>query len=193
MDNFEKVDKLVGKTGVSYAKAKDALERSNWDLLEAIVLLEDEGWTEKKSAQYKAAGNDAEGETRQNAQSSYTYDEKYVEREMRREKRRQGCGKVRNFLANNYACLNNREGNQILRLPVWLAILVLVCGFWFSIIALLISFACGCSLCFQGPDLGREDINRVMESVAETTENIKNDIKDKCDERKAGHNGNTGE
>ena len=40
MDNFEKVEKLVIKAGVSYEEAKRALEAANGDLLDAMILLE---------------------------------------------------------------------------------------------------------------------------------------------------------
>ena len=40
MDRFEMTDKLSQKTEVSYEEAKAALEASNWDLLDAMILLE---------------------------------------------------------------------------------------------------------------------------------------------------------
>ena len=45
MDNFEKVEKLVEKAGVSYADAKRALEQANGDLLDAMIILEQDGKT----------------------------------------------------------------------------------------------------------------------------------------------------
>ena len=42
MEQFEKVEKLREKTGVSYEDAKKALEEHDWDMLEAIVALENE-------------------------------------------------------------------------------------------------------------------------------------------------------
>ena len=43
MNEYEKVEKLREKANVSYEEAKAALEKCNWDLLDAIVLLEREG------------------------------------------------------------------------------------------------------------------------------------------------------
>ena len=40
MDRFEMTDKLSQKAEVSYEEAKAALEASNWDLLDAMILLE---------------------------------------------------------------------------------------------------------------------------------------------------------
>ena len=43
MDKFEKIEKIIEKTGVTYAEAKKALEESGEDMLDAIVLLESQG------------------------------------------------------------------------------------------------------------------------------------------------------
>ena len=48
-DNLEKIDELVRRTHVSYELAKEALENSNWDMVEAIIYLEKRG----KSSQAK--------------------------------------------------------------------------------------------------------------------------------------------
>ena len=46
MDQLEKVDKLRERANVSYEEAKEALEASNWDLLDAMVYLEKHGKAE---------------------------------------------------------------------------------------------------------------------------------------------------
>ena len=43
MDHFEMVEKLRTKANVSYEEAKAALEKTDWDVLDALVLLEGEG------------------------------------------------------------------------------------------------------------------------------------------------------
>lgn len=54
MDNFEKVEKIREKTGVSYEEAKAALEACNYDILDAVIYLEKQGKTgaQSSSAQY---------------------------------------------------------------------------------------------------------------------------------------------
>lgn len=46
---IEAIDELRKRANVSYEDAKDALERSNGDLLEALILLEKEGKSNKDS------------------------------------------------------------------------------------------------------------------------------------------------
>lgn len=43
MELLEKVEKIREKTGVSYEDAKKALEEAGGDILDAIVLLENQG------------------------------------------------------------------------------------------------------------------------------------------------------
>ena len=43
MDHLEMVEKLRAKANVSYEEARDALEACDWDLLDALLMLESEG------------------------------------------------------------------------------------------------------------------------------------------------------
>ena len=50
MDMFDKVDKLRERANVSYEEAKDALDRANGDILDAMILLEREGKTRREDS-----------------------------------------------------------------------------------------------------------------------------------------------
>ena len=53
MDHLEMVEKLRAKANVSYEEARDALEACDWDLLDALLMLESEGrLNEEKQAEY---------------------------------------------------------------------------------------------------------------------------------------------
>ena len=47
MEKLELVDKLREKADISYEEAKVALESSNWDILEAMLYLENKGIIKK--------------------------------------------------------------------------------------------------------------------------------------------------
>ena len=49
MDKLKLIDKLREKTNISYEEAKAALENNNWDILDAILYLEESGKVEKPS------------------------------------------------------------------------------------------------------------------------------------------------
>ena len=49
MEKVQMVEKLRSKTNISYEEAKDALENTNWDILDAVVYLERIGKIKKPS------------------------------------------------------------------------------------------------------------------------------------------------
>ena len=70
MDHYEMVENLRTKANVTYEEAKAALEASDWDILDALVLLENEGkvnngetkaeYTTQEKPQTKAQWNNAD-------------------------------------------------------------------------------------------------------------------------------------
>lgn len=55
---LEQVDKVKERTGVSYAEAKNALELTNGNVLEAIILIEEKTKEENKSGESSESSND---------------------------------------------------------------------------------------------------------------------------------------
>jgi len=55
MDNYQKVEQLVNKTGCSYEDAKAVLEECGWDMLDSVIKLEKEGKISKVSAEQTSA------------------------------------------------------------------------------------------------------------------------------------------
>ena len=55
---LEQVDKVKERTGVSYAEAKNALELTNGNVLEAIILIEEKSKEENKSGESSESSND---------------------------------------------------------------------------------------------------------------------------------------
>lgn len=49
MDKIKLVDKLRNRTNISYEEARSTLENSNWDILDAMVYLENSGKVKKPS------------------------------------------------------------------------------------------------------------------------------------------------
>lgn len=200
MDNFEKVEKLVEKTGVDYATAKEALEASEWDMLDAIIYLEGKGFSAKKA---DAKVETAEESTAIQKTNSQDYDygrsacetcekdscegcETEAQYKQAKKKQRRACkGKVKRFLVSNKLRIFNPQGNEVVTLPVWVAILLFVCTFWITTFVILLSFAFGYKYVLEGPELGKEGINKAVDAVRDTTFTIAKDIKEKCEEHKA--------
>ena len=80
MENYQKVEQLVSKTGCSYEDGKAALEGCGWDMLDAVISLERDGKIKKETAEHKTeetvgVAPEVVVETiPEDGQSSYSYD-----------------------------------------------------------------------------------------------------------------------
>ena len=177
-DHLNLVEPLIEKTGVSYSEAKTALESCSWDLLDAIVLLEQQGKTDRvKSAQYSTrkeripldeahtAHNDTRRENKENA--------------------RQNLRRLGDWLAElvrkgnrNQLIVQRRDGSEVISIPVTAFVLLLIISAGTVLGLMFVSLFFGYGFRFEGKDLGKESINSVMEKAEETADSIKQGLQD---------------
>lgn len=163
MDHYEMVEKLREKANVSYEEAKAALEACDWDVLDALVLLESEGKVDKeKSASYSTEEKTADGENT-----------------ARHSQCRMNGRKIRDFIVsivnkgNENAFVIKRHGEEIVRIPLSVLVLLLVFLFHFMLVALLIGLFCGLRYAFEGPLFNKSTVNHVMDQAADKADEIK--------------------
>ena len=141
MDNLEKVVQLVDKTGCSYVDAKRALEEHDWNILDAVVALEDEGKTVKKAPVEEPEvirAEDAESirpdEYKKESRGSYGKgnfgDDARHYGEQAKGAAKGFFTRVKEALTQNYMTVFGRAGNQILRVPMWVLLILLLASFW---------------------------------------------------------------
>lgn len=145
MDKNDMVKKLYEKAGISEADARDALERSSWDMLDALQLLENEGKIQPLTASMTTVEN-------QSAYEQVTASaSKKDSREENREKRREhwtnfvdGAKELFQKSINN-SLIVRRKGEQILSVPVLIMVIAALLELTPMIIAFLIGFVLECS------------------------------------------------
>ena len=171
MDNFEKVEKLRERAAVSYEEAKEALEASNWDILDAMVLLEKQGKTDgPRKSSYS---------TDYDQQEEYTPVTKTVYDEKREKGRaaRSIKGLFKDFIRickENSFCVT-RKGKEILRVPVSVLILLLI-FFWKLVLpVLLVGLFLGFQYSFDGKDELKK-ANELMNSAGNMAEQLKKEF-----------------
>ncbi len=132
MERMKLVEKLREKTQVTYEEARDALERADWDLLEAVVLLEREGKVEPVQ---EAATMDSEMETPQ---------------EQRKGGGASGMldsvgGAIGTLVdkGNRKHLEVTKDGRAVLRIPLTVLALALLFFFWFIVPAAFIAWLVG--------------------------------------------------
>ena len=167
MTNYEMVEKLSEKMGVSLEEAKTALEASEWDMLDAALLLEKE--------------HGVEGE------AYSTRQERKVEAEEAPKHRggrwvlhRLGQVVKRLFDIGNRNRFEVRRKNSeeiVLDMPTTAMVLLLIFAFWVCVPLLVIGLFGGFRYSFSGAELGRESINRAMDKAAEAADKVMDDIR----------------
>ena len=122
MTNFEMVEMLREKANISYEEAKAALEQTNWDLLDAMVLLEKEG---------KVMSNETGGSYSTKSEEKKEPEEKHRGAEGLRSAVR-WLGEKAGWLlriGNTNHFVVSRGGKENFSLPVTVCVILLLCAF----------------------------------------------------------------
>ena len=182
MYTLEQVEQLRKIANVSYADAKEALEASGGDMLEAMIYLEKKGKVDPP--QDNGSYNSAE-----HTGGRYEREYETYAMELRRQtQEKDGSFKEAMSSLWNWICrichkgvINHlvvkRFGKELFTVPVLLVILLAVFAFWGCIPLLIIGLFFNFSYSFRGPDLERESINRVMDTASDAAEDLKNTVK----------------
>ena len=169
MDNFEKVEKLKEKANVTYEEAKRALENSDWDILEAMIYLEQNG---------KVHGPE-------HSSFSTQFEKKTVDMESEPEDKETFGDAIKRFCSwcicwinkgnNNSFCVE-QDNHEIFRVPITLLVVMLFFAFWVVLPLMVVGLFFNMRYHFAGPDIVSVDINKAMDNVADAAESIKNEF-----------------
>ena len=183
MENFEKVEKIVEKTGVSYEDAKAALEQSGGDLLDAIIALEKQGKIGEPKTAYYSTG-DALGREAAGANEVLTGEVVGDGAGSRSAGRKEKTG-WENFKRECKRLLDialktkftvERNGEELISIPTLALIILMFVTFWTILVLMVVGLFFGCKYRFEHPGKTAEAVNEVFEKAAETAEDIKKDF-----------------
>ena len=195
MNHLEKVEKLRQRADVSYEEAKEALESCDWDILDALILLESQGKV-KAPASGEAAGTSVSSEHRghfgesdasasgEQAQEEPTHALAVCETKEEENKKGQSgffakLGRAIQYLVAK-GCENSlvikRHGQVQFELPVIAFIILLILFFWVVVPLMFVSLFFDFSYNFKGAELGKESINRTMDQATEAVNNFRSEI-----------------
>ena len=190
MDNYQKVEQLVNKTGCSYENAKDALEANGWDMLDAVISLEREGKVKKETAEQTAQKAEEPIEiipevASSNSQKSYDDSEEGNAKSSEKKPKREHkfWKRAKSIMLNNRMVILKSNGQQIVDLPIIVPVIALIAFFWATLILAVIAMALGCRFHFEGEDLGKTNINSTMDKATDYAEKVRNDISEKVNEK----------
>ncbi len=201
MATIEQVEKLREKANVSYAEAKEALEKCNGDMLDAILYLEEQGKVGGKKEE-PAQGKHFHGH--QGGDRGWHREWREQHRQQMREEGKDDFGSLWGKFWNwckkvfKKGCVNNFEvyknGEPVVKIPVIVFIMLLVWGFWITIPVMIAGLFCGLRYFFGGPDLEDTDINRAMnkamDKAADAAEVAKSEIMSAAEKEEQKHKEN---
>jgi hypothetical protein len=178
MDNLEKVEKIREKTGVTYEAAKEALEASEYDILDAIVYLEKNG---------KVKGPEVQVVTVEEAEDKKEGREKFKKTQDEYEK---NCKKKKKNYINEFfkyigillkksvdtSFIVERKHENLITMPVLVLIILLIFMFWLICPLIIVGLFCDCRYRFESEKNTKFDINEFCDKCADGAENIKKDF-----------------
>ncbi len=169
MVEFEKVEKLVQKTNVSYEDAKIALENANGDMLDAIIALEKQGKVNGPQQATYTTGPEAtpyRDVPAAVAQTNNKTEGKNFFKDL-------GSAIKRGF---QYTVDNSvrviKKDQEIIKLPLWLTIIMLLAAWELIIIVVIVSLFFDCRYALVGKD-DTNQVNKVMNQATDFAGKVK--------------------
>ena len=162
MTNYEMVELLRQKANVSYEEAKAALEASDWDLLDAIVLLEREGKVPENDARFSTKAEEEkadEGKKKKDRDGAFKDGARTVGGIFRR---------MLNYGNRNYI-VASRDGKEVISLPLTAFVLLL----------LIIGLFFGLRYSLRGDHPSNEKVNEYIHKAEDAAERVKESWQEK--------------
>lgn len=177
MDNLEKIEKLRKKADISYQEAKEVLEKCQWDLLDAVIELENRGKLKGEPPHKEESHNthEAPKSPKQVAESYHSY-----------EQSNQGEHKDKGLLKTLWdgiifllkkggenKLIVSKESKILMEIPVLLLIVLLLFSCFIVLAVMVIGLFFGLRYSFSGPELGKKAVNNFMDKAGYAADDIK--------------------
>ena len=174
---LELVEQLRQHAPVSYSLAKQALEHTGGNLLDAVIYLEETGAIPRAEECYTSTRQQGQSQTPPQSAAPAAEDG---------QRRPRGLGwllrRARFWLIDNEFEIW-RRGRPITSLPLLILVLLLIFAYAVVIPLLVAGLFLGFRYRFSGPDLEKESINGVIDSVADTAADVGRQVMDEINRR----------
>jgi len=174
MENHKLIDKLKNETNISYEEAKIALEKSNWDILDAFVYLEENGKVQKPSVSVFYTNKYKENYIRSMVTNNKDQENNYSN--TKKDNIFEGIFiKVCKIIdtCNNIFFEIKRENKVFLRIPSTVIILLLAFAFWIIIPLYIAGLFFDIEFSLSGKRVEINKINHVLKAISANIKKIK--------------------
>ena len=179
MERVEMIEKLMEKTNVTREEAEKALEKVNWDLLDAIIYVE----RSKKEAE----------------ESSYVHESTEVitleKGHYKEEKtnKNESCGGIGTIIGRIFKFIGkaikkgnenffeiSKESEKPIRISLTISVLLLLIAFAPVVVLLIVGLFVGYKYSVTGPNIKSSTANEIFEQASKSANDIKGDFKETC-------------
>lgn len=179
---LEMAERLREKAHVSYAQAKEALEYSGGNMLDALIYLEEKGAIPRTEGAYFSTRSETPPPPPTAPLLPMEPSDKGKKKTNSRPRPKGDSGRrffliLRRWLVDNELEIWRKE-QPITALPVLILLLLLICVPQVTIPILVLGLFLGFRYRFSGPDLEREGLNNMMGSVADTAADLGHKVMD---------------
>ena len=185
---LEQVEKIREKTGLGYEEAKAALALNGGDLLETLIYLEKQGKSPTSGAggfySTKPRGDQDDavelvlipqpGSKKDTWGKTWVWSFDDIWQAFR--------DLLRRSVTNQFEVW--RADRLITSMPVLVLLFLAVFFYFCTLPLLLVGLFFGFRYRFHGPDLGKDAVNKVMDGVSSTVEDLKENLKREFHEKK---------
>ncbi|EIW6613985.1 ubiquitin [Clostridium perfringens] len=174
MEKLKLVDKLKNKANISYEEAKDALEKSNWDMLEAMLYLEAHGKVKKPSISIFYTN-----------ESKESYNDNGEEVNLKKDTNENNFENKNSFegvfeaickaidTCNNIFIAIIRNSRVILKIPFTVLIVLLFFAFWIVIPLMIIGLFFNMEFLVSSKKIDVDKINKVFKETSKVVKDVK--------------------
>ncbi|APQ73917.1 ubiquitin [Clostridium botulinum] len=173
MDKLKLVDKLREKANVSYEEAKTALENSDWDMLDAVLYLEENEKVKRPSVNIfytnEARYSDKSEESGKNEENKYEKSNKF-----------QGVFEVIcKYIdtCNNIFLEIKKKDKMFVKIPLTVIIIFSFFAFWMIIPLMITSLFFDIELYIYSKRVDTDKANKILQSISNHVKIIKEKFK----------------
>ncbi len=173
MDKLKLIDKLREKANVSYEEAKTALENSDWDMLDAVLYLEENEKVKRPSVNIfytnEARYNDKDKKSDKNEENKYEKSNKF-----------QGIFEVIcKYIdtCNNIFLEIKKEDRMFVKIPLTVIIIFSFFAFWMIIPLMITSLFFDIELYIYSKSVDTDKANKILQSISNYVKIIKEKFK----------------
>jgi len=177
MESKKLIDKLKNETNISYEEAKIALEKSNWDILDAFVYLEEKGivhkpsisifYTDEYKENYKNSViiNNKSQDDYNNTKRDNTFEGIFVK----------VCKII--DICNNIFFEIKKKDKTFIRIPVTVILLLLIFAFGIVVPLYIVGLFFDIEFSISGKRAEINKINNVLKIIARNIKKVKARLK----------------